>query len=62
MAAHGIVRQSTDLESSTQLNSSAIMRRHMPYHVLVDGINGSTELCQLLTCASMLWHVMPSKV
>ena len=43
------MRQGADLENSTQLTSGAIMRCHMPHHVHVDGINGSTGLCQLLT-------------
>ena len=33
------------------------MRDHMFYHVQVDGINGSTELCRLLTCAKVLGGV-----
>ena len=30
--------------------------------VYIDGINGSAELRQVLTCDKMLWRVTPSKV
>ena len=62
MASHGIIRRSTDLESSTQVTSDAVLLRNIPHHVHVDGINGSAELHQLLTYANVLWHVTLSKV
>ena len=48
------MRHSADLESSTHLNSVAIMRHHMPHHVHVNGINGSAALYRLLKCENML--------
>ena len=40
-ALQGVKHGSVDLESSTQLNSGAIIRHDMPHHVHVDGINGT---------------------
>ena len=60
-ALHIIMCNSADFESSRVVNSGAIMHRHMPHCVLIDGINGSAGLCWLLTCEHVLWGVTPSK-
>ena len=48
--------------SWTLKNVYAIIHCHMPHHVHVDDINGSTALCQLLTFDDMLRCVTPSKL
>ena len=61
-ALHCFMRRSTDLESSTWWNSGAVICCHMPHHVHIDGINGSSGLRQLLTCQNVLQCVMPSRL
>ena len=61
-ASHSVMCSSADFESSTQLNSCAVMRHHMPHHIHVDGINGSTALHRLVMCENVLWCVTLSKV
>ena len=46
------VSRSADPESSTQLNSGAVICRHMPYYIHGGGINGSAGLCRVETCYS----------